>query len=140
MKPISGYVFILAEGAIFWKSSKKICIVRSNIKTKLVALEKAGFEVVWLRSILIGMPPFTNSIVSVCFPCDCQATITRVKSKVYNGKFRHIQLRLRQFIDNDVMSLDFVRFERNLADPLTKPLARRLVSETFRGIGLIPKL
>ena len=71
MKPISGYVFILAEGAIFWKSSKKICIVGSNIETKLVALEKVGFEVVWLRSILIGMPPFTNSIVSVCFPCDC---------------------------------------------------------------------
>ena len=47
---------------------------------------------------------------------------------------------MRQFIDNGVMSLDFVRSERNLADPLTKPLARRLVSETSRGIGLTPKL
>ena len=47
---------------------------------------------------------------------------------------QHIQLRLRQLTDNDVMSLDFVRSERNLADPLTKPLARRLVSETSRGL------
>ena len=47
---------------------------------------------------------------------------------------------MRQLIDNGVMSLDFVRSERNLADPLTKPLARRLVSETSREIGLIPKL
>ena len=30
--------------------------------------------------------------------------------------------------------------ERNMADPLTKPLARKLVSETSGGIGLIPKL
>ena len=86
------------------------------METKLMVLEKAGSKVIWLRSLLIDMPPFTNFVVSVCFPCDCQVAITRIKSKVYNGKSRHIQLRLRQLIDNDVMSLDFVRFERNLAD------------------------
>ena len=110
------------------------------METELVALEKARSEAIWLRSLLIDMPLFTNSVVSVCFPCDCQAVITSVKSKVYNGKSQHIQLRLRQLIDNDVMSLNFVRSKRNLANPLTKPLARRLVSKTSRGIGLIPKL
>ena len=49
-------------------------------------------------------------------------------------------MRLRHLIDIDVMSLDFVRSKSNFADPLTKPLARRLVSETSRRIGLIPKL
>ena len=130
----------LAGRIVSWKSSKKTCIVRSNMKTELMALKKARSKVVWLRSLLIDMPLFTNSVVSVCFPCDCQAVITRVKSKVYNGKSRHIQLRLRQLINNDVMSLNFVRSKRNLANPLTKPLARRLVSKTSRGIGLIPKL
>ena len=33
-----------------------------------------------------------------------------------------------------------VRSERDLINPLTKPLAMRLVSETSRGVGLIPKL
>ena len=140
MKPTSRYVFTLAGRVVSWKSSKKTCIVRSNMKTELMALKKARSKVVWLRSLLIDMPLFTNSVVSVCFPCDCQAVITRVKSKVYNGKSRQIQLRLRQLINNDVMSLNFVRSKRNLANPLTKPLARRLVSKTSRGIGLIPKL
>jgi hypothetical protein len=36
---------------------------------------------------------------------------------------------VRQLIETGVMSMDFVRSERNLTDPLTKPLARRLVSE-----------
>ena len=79
------------------------------METELMALEKAGSKAIWLRSLLIDMPPFTNFVVSVYFPCDCQAAITRVKSKVYNGKIRHIQLRLRQLIDNDIMSLDFVK-------------------------------
>ena len=69
------------------------------METKLVDLEKDGSKAVWLWSLLIGMPQFTNFFVSVCFPCDCQATITRVKSKVYNGKSRHIHLGPRQLID-----------------------------------------
>jgi hypothetical protein len=45
---------------------------------------------------------------------------------------------VRQHIEVSVISMDFVRSKRNLAGPLTKPLERRLVSETSRGIGLIP--
>ena len=71
VKPTNGYVFTLAREAISWKSSNKTCIVRYNMETELVALEKARSEVVWLRSLLIDMPQFTNSIVFVCFPCDC---------------------------------------------------------------------
>jgi hypothetical protein len=41
---------------------------------------------------------------------------------------------VRRLIEIGVMSMDFIRLERNLADPLTKPLARRLVSEISRGI------
>ena len=109
VKPTSGYVFTLVGRPVSRKSSKKTCIVRSNMETELVALEKAGSEAVWLRSLLINMPQFTNSIISVCFPCDYQTAIKRVKSKVYNGKSQHIQLGLRQLIDNDVMLLNFVK-------------------------------
>ena len=108
-----------------------------------MALEKTGSVAEWLRILLIDIPLFANYIASVCIHCDCQAGIAHAKNKIYNEKSRHIRLRhniVRQLIGNDVMSLDFVRSKRNLADPLTKPLVRRLVSEIFRGIGLIPKL
>ena len=113
------------------------------MEAELVALEKTRFEAEWLRNLLIDISLFTNSIASVCIHCDCQAAIARAKSKIYNGKIRHICLRhniVRQLVDNGVMSLDFVRSERNLVDPLTKPLVRKLMSETSMGIGLIPKL
>ena len=71
VKPTSGYVFTLAERAVSWKSSKKTCIVRSNMEIELVALMKAMSKAVWLRSLLFDMPQFTNSIVFVCFPCNC---------------------------------------------------------------------
>ena len=33
VKPTNGYVFTLTGGAVSWKSSKKTCIVRSNMET-----------------------------------------------------------------------------------------------------------
>jgi hypothetical protein len=77
---------------------------------ELVALEKA--EAKWLRSLLIDLPLYTNSVPPVCIHCDCQATIARAKSKIYNGKSRHIRLRhniVRQLIESGVISMDFVR-------------------------------
>ena len=63
------------------------------MEAELVALEEAGSEAEWFRSLLIDIPLFTNSIASVCIHCDCQAAIARAKNKIYNGKSQHIQLR-----------------------------------------------
>ena len=60
---------------------------------------------------------------------------------MFNGKNKHISLRhniMRQLLETGVISLDFVRSELNLTDPLTKPLNRKLVEQTWRGMGLFP--
>lgn len=141
LKPTSGYVFTLAGGAVTWKSAKQTVIARSTMEAELIALEKACSEAEWLRSFLVDIPLWNEQVPPVIIHCDCQAAIARAKSKNYNGKSRHIRLRhhiLRQLIENGAVSMDYVRSEKNLADSLTKPLARRLVSEASRGIGLCP--
>ena len=45
---------------------------------------------------------------------------------------------MRQLLETGVISLDFLRSELNLTDPLTKPLNRKLVEQTWRGMGLLP--
>ncbi|KAL0342876.1 UNVERIFIED_CONTAM: Retrovirus-related Pol polyprotein from transposon RE2 [Sesamum angustifolium] len=63
------------------------------------------------------------------------------KNYVYNGKRRHIRLRhsaVKELLKNGIISLDYVRPERNLADPLTKGLTRRIIQKTSRAMGLKP--
>ena len=86
VKPTSGYVFTLVGGAISWKSSKQTCIARSTMKAELVALEKAGSEVEWLKSLLVDLLLYTNPVPPICIHCDCHEAIARAKSKIYNGK------------------------------------------------------
>jgi hypothetical protein len=47
---------------------------------------------------------------------------------------------VRQLIETGISSMECVRSKRNFTNSLTKPLARRLVSKTLKGIRLIPKL
>ena len=80
-------------------------------------------------------------VLSVFIHCDCQAAIARARNKAYSEKNRHIRLRhniVKQLLKDGIISLDFVRSKMNLSDRLTKPLARKLVANTSRGIGLMP--
>ncbi len=137
----SGYVFTLCGGAISWKSSKQTCIARSTMESEFIALDLAGQEAEWLRSLLADLPLWGQRAPSISLHCDSQSAICVAKSNAYNGKKRHIRIRhetVRQLITNGVICLEYVRSERNLADPLTKGLIRRIVLDTSRGMRLKP--
>ncbi|KAL0334037.1 UNVERIFIED_CONTAM: hypothetical protein Sangu_1559900, partial [Sesamum angustifolium] len=83
-----------------------------------------------------------GSSVPVSIHCDSQAAIRIAKNYAYNGKRRHIRIRhgaVKELLKNGIISLEYVRSERNLADPLTKGLTRRIILETSRAMGLNPQ-
>ncbi|KAK4400305.1 Retrovirus-related Pol polyprotein from transposon TNT 1-94 [Sesamum angolense] len=126
----SGYVFS-------WTSAKQTCISRSTIESEFIALELAGQEIEWLRN-LVGDIPLWGSSVPISLHCDSQTAIGIAKNYTYNGKRRHIRLRhgvVKELLKNGIISLDYVRSKRNLADPLTKGLTRRIILETSRAMG-----
>lgn len=137
----SGYVFTLCGAAISWKSSKQTCIARSTMESEFIALDLAGQEAEWLRNLLADIPLWGRPAPSVSLHCDSQAAICVAKNSAYNGKKRHIHVRhesVRSLIESGVITMEYVRSERNIADPLTKGLNRRLVLDTSRGMGLKP--
>ena len=54
---------------------------------------------------------------------------------------RHLKIRyksVREKMKQNIIALNFVRSEKNLADHLTKGLSKMVVLESLRGMGLIP--
>ncbi|KAL0416828.1 UNVERIFIED_CONTAM: Retrovirus-related Pol polyprotein from transposon TNT 1-94 [Sesamum latifolium] len=81
-----------------------------------------GQEAEWLRN-LVGDIALWGSSVSVSLHCDSQAAIGIAKNYAYNGKRKHIRIRhgaVKELLKSGIISLEYVRYERNLADPLTK--------------------
>ena len=117
------------------------CITQSTMEAEFIALEKASSEAKWLKNLLSDIPLRKRLTPFVSIHCDNQLEIAKAKSKMFNGKNMHIRLRqniVRQLLETGVISLDFVRSELNFADPLTKPLNKKLVKQTSRGMKLFP--
>ena len=47
-------------------------------------------------------------------------------------------MHVRNLIRNNVLSLEYVKSEMNIADPLTKGLCRKMVLISAQGMGLKP--
>ena len=135
----SGWVFLLGGGAISWASKKQTCITSSTMESEFVALAAAGKEAEWLRNLIYEIPLWPKPISTISIRCDSAATLAKAYSQVYNGKSRHLGVRhnmIRELITNGVISVEFVRTQLNLADHLTKGLARDLVHKAAKGMGL----
>jgi len=45
---------------------------------------------------------------------------------------------VKQLLQSETISIGYVKSKRNLADPLTKSLGRKIILETSRGMKLKP--
>ncbi|GJV18870.1 zinc finger, CCHC-type containing protein [Tanacetum coccineum] len=135
----SGWMFLLEGGAISWASKKQTCITGSTMESEFVALAAAGKEAEWVRNLIHEIPIWPKPIASISIRCDSAPTMAKAYSQIYNGKYRHLGVRhsmIRELIMNGVISIEFVRSQKNLADHLMKGLARDLVNKSVIGMGL----
>ncbi|GJW12789.1 zinc finger, CCHC-type containing protein [Tanacetum coccineum] len=135
----SGWVFLLGKAVISWVSKKQTCITSSTMEYEFVALSVVGKEAEWLRNLILEIPLWSKPIAPISIRCDSAATLAKAYSQMYNGKSRHLEVRhsmIRELIMNEVVSIEFVRSQQNLADHLMKGLARDLVLKSAEGMGL----
>nr|GEW95728.1 zinc finger, CCHC-type [Tanacetum cinerariifolium] len=135
----SGWVFLLGGGVIFWAFKKQTCITGSTIESVFVALVAAGKKAKWLKNLLFETLLWSKPVAHISIHYDSAATLAKAYRQMYNEKSRHLGVRhsmIRELITNEVVSIEFVRSQRNLADHFTKGLARDLVIKSAEWMGL----
>lgn len=70
------------------KSTKQTCKARSTMELEFIALELAGHQAEWLKSLLRDVP-LCGAFVPLFLYCDSQDVVGITKKSVYNGKRRH---------------------------------------------------
>ncbi|GKA57288.1 zinc finger, CCHC-type containing protein [Tanacetum coccineum] len=97
----------------------------------------AGKEAEWLRHLILEISLWSKPITPISIRYDSAATLAKAYSEMYNGKSRHLGVKhsmIHELITNGVVSIEFVRSQRNLADHLMKGLARHLVLKYVEGM------
>ncbi|KAJ9563184.1 hypothetical protein OSB04_008344 [Centaurea solstitialis] len=135
----SGYVFTLNGGAISWKSSKQDTIADSTTEAEYIAACDAAKEAVWLRNFLSDLRVVASISRPIDIFCDNSGAVAQAKEPREHHKSRHVLRKyhlIREIIGRGDVRICKIPTEDNVADPLTKPLARAKHEAHANSIGM----
>ena len=138
-KSTSGYIFLLNDGVISWKSKKQTCIVLSTMKTQFIASLTAIQEVVWLKRFLKSLGIIKDVFGPTTIYNDKQAKIAYVKDPKYHGRSKHIDTKnsfIRDIIARKDVIMKYLPTREMVVDPFTKSISRDMFSARVKSLGL----
>jgi Reverse transcriptase (RNA-dependent DNA polymerase) len=123
-KSTSGYVTFVGNCAVTWSSRKQRIIATSTAEAEYIALAHCAREVLFLRQFLkeLGHPQQATVIRE-----DNQACIKIAENPAHHARTKHIDVRyhfIRERIELEQITLEYVESKENIADIFTKGLER----------------
>ena len=137
-KSVSGYVIMLAGGAVAWSSKKQLTVALSTAEAEYVAATHCAKQVIWHRSLLneVGIPlPSTSTIFS-----DNQATVSIAHHPEHHTRTKNIDIAhhfLRDLVQDGILNLVYIKTDDNLADIFTKSLPKKVHQDLTYEIGVL---
>ena len=92
-KSTFGNLFLLAGGAISWKSAKQYVIVASTMEAKLVACYGAMIHALWLQNFILGLGVVDTITKPLKIYCDNSAAVFFSKNDKYSKGAKHMELK-----------------------------------------------
>jgi transposase InsO family protein len=122
-KSNSGYIFKLFGGIISWACRKQSCIALSSTEAEYIALSEACQEFIWLKK-LCGEFDINVSLGTKIY-VDNQSAAKMSENQKFSNRTKHVDTKyhfIKDLVGSDIIQLEYVCSEDNVADLLTKPL------------------
>lgn len=130
----SGYVFRMAGGAVSWSSKKQPTVALSSTESEYMASTHSVKEAVWLTKLLRETGHVDLGTMTIYG--DNQGALALARNPVFHSRTKHIDIQhhfVREQVEAGSVHLEYVPTGDNLADILTKSLARPAF-EKLRGL------
>ncbi|RVW73044.1 Retrovirus-related Pol polyprotein from transposon TNT 1-94 [Vitis vinifera] len=93
LKSTSGLIFILANGAILWKSEKQSITTSSTMKAEFVACFEASSHALWLQNFISGLGVVDYIAKPLRIYCDNTAAGFLSKNGKFSSGLKHMDLK-----------------------------------------------
>lgn len=138
-KSTSGYVFMLADGAISWRSSKQSLTATSTMEAEFVSCFEATCHGVWLKSFISKLRVVDSISKPLTLYCDNSAAVFMAKNNKSGSRSKHIDIKylaIRERVKEKKVVIKHVSTELMIADPLTKGMPPKKFKDHVVRMGL----
>jgi hypothetical protein len=138
----TGYVVMLNNGAVAWKSRRQPTVALSTMESEYMALTEATKELKWIRTFLAELDNSnaeSSGNSSTDLFSDNQSAIALAKNPVSHARAKHIDIRhhfIREAIDDKIIWLQYIPTTEMTADSLTKALGREKHEKCTARMGM----
>jgi hypothetical protein len=137
-KSTSGVLFRLGGSPITWQSSKQRVIALSTCEAEYIAAATAACQAIWLHRLLADMSGKGGRPTTIFI--DNKSAIQLCKNLVFHDRSKHIEVRyhfIRECVEAGKICAEHISTGDQLADILTKPLARVRFQELRTRLGMV---
>jgi hypothetical protein len=138
-KSTSGYIFMLAGGAISWRSTKQTLVATSTMEAEFVSCFEATSHGVWLKSFISGLRIMDSISRPLKVFCDNSAAVFMAKNNKSGSRSKHIDIKylaIRERVKDKVVLIEHISTELMIADPLTKGMPPLKFKDHVENMGL----
>lgn len=138
-KSTSGYIFILAGGAISWKSSKQTLVAASTMEAEFVACYGASNQGLWLKNFVTGLRIVHGIERPLKIYCDNNSAVMFSNNNKNSHRSKHIDIKflvVKERIQSGKISIEHIGTNSMIADPLTKVVVHKVFQEHVAHMGI----
>ncbi|RVW52979.1 Retrovirus-related Pol polyprotein from transposon TNT 1-94 [Vitis vinifera] len=139
-KSTSSYIFMLARGAISWKSVKETLIASSTMETEFMACYEASNHGIWLRNFITKLRNFYRIENPLGINCDNETVEFYSKNNRSSSKSKHIDIKflvVKEKVQSLQVSIEHISTNYMIADPLTKDFPPKVYHEYDTHMGVV---
>ncbi|XP_052193791.1 secreted RxLR effector protein 161-like [Diospyros lotus] len=139
-KSTFGYLFLLAGGAISWKSAKQSVIVASMMKAEFVACFEATIHGSWLQNFILGLRIVDSIAKLLKIYYDNSTVVFFSKNDKYSKGAKHIEIKylaVKEEVQKHTVSIEYISTNLMIANPMTKELPPKIFNEHVERMGIL---
>jgi hypothetical protein len=136
----SGYIFLMQEALISWRSKRQEYIILLIAEAEYIAATEITKEALFLKGIINTLLPINQQINAITIKENNKSCIRIRYNPEFHQRTKYIDLKyyfIRNHINKNEIILEWISRCDQLADELTKPLSKAAFDTFIRRIKLI---
>ena len=139
-KSTCGYLYLLAGGAISWKSVKQSMIATSTMEVEFMACFEAMVQAKWMWNFVSGLEIVDSVARLLKVYCDKSATVFFNENDKYFKGANHMELKffvIKEEVHKQRVSIEHISTNLMIVDPLTKGLPPKTFIGHVERMGIM---